>query len=139
MLSVNDYFYNEIKNECPECYGQDFDKSSFETSCNGCGLVLEMAYPYVANANRSMETPLERANTLRKKRENGDSKEEIKKKTKITVAIKRIPLKNETQPCVPVTIGTMDKFNSYLCVEKEYRTDLPLKAEGYIAVRYRKG
>jgi hypothetical protein len=30
-----------------------------------------------ANANRSMETPLERANTLRKKRENGDSKEEI--------------------------------------------------------------
>ena len=35
--------------------------------------------------------------------------------------------------------STMDKFNSYLCVEKEYRTDLPLKAEGYIAVRYRKG
>ena len=30
-----------------------------------------------ANANRSMETPLERANTLRKKRERGDSKEEI--------------------------------------------------------------
>lgn len=32
-----------------------------------------------ANANRSMETPLERANTLRQKRENGDSKNEIDK------------------------------------------------------------
>lgn len=31
-----------------------------------------------ANANRTMETPLERAQTLRKKRENGDSREEIK-------------------------------------------------------------
>ena len=30
-----------------------------------------------ANANRSMETPLERASTLRQKRERGDSKEEI--------------------------------------------------------------
>ncbi|HMY41809.1 MAG TPA: ParB/RepB/Spo0J family partition protein, partial [Chitinophagales bacterium] len=32
-----------------------------------------------ANANRSMETPLERAKTLRKKREKGDSKEDIQK------------------------------------------------------------
>lgn len=32
-----------------------------------------------ANVNRSMETPLERANTLRQKRENGDSKNEIDK------------------------------------------------------------
>lgn len=38
-----------------------------------------------------------------------------------------------------IDASTMDKFNSYLCVDKEYRSDLPLKAEGYIAVRYRKG
>jgi DNA polymerase len=37
-----------------------------------------------------------------------------------------------------ITDGTMDKFNKLLCVDNEYRKDLPLAAEGYIARRYRK-
>lgn len=34
---------------------------------------------------------------------------------------------------------TLDKFNELLCVDREYRQDLPLKAEGYISRRYMKG
>jgi len=32
----------------------------------------------------------------------------------------------------------MERFNTHFCVNKEYRHDLPLKAEGYISRRYRK-
>ena len=37
-----------------------------------------------------------------------------------------------------VNEGTLDKYNSFLCVDKEYRHDLPLAAEGYIERRYKK-
>jgi DNA polymerase len=37
-----------------------------------------------------------------------------------------------------ITDNTMGEYNRCLCVDRAYRTVLPLKAEGYIAERYRK-